>query len=112
LIERKGTWKVNVYSVNSGWSLSASAGPLTLTSSFDNSIHRFDGEMVYKDGQTVLPMTDQVPIASSNDDTSTATTVIGSNWWSDDCILLKSNGDTDIAGQYNGIINWDLVQAP
>jgi len=112
LIERKGTWKVNVYSVNSGWSLSASAGPLTLTSNFDNSIYRFDGEMVYKDGQTVSSMTDQVPIASSNDDTSTATTVIGSNWSSDDGILLKSNGDTDMAGQYNGVINWDLVQAP
>jgi len=25
---------------------------------------------------------------------------------------LKSNGDTDMAGQYNGVINWDLVQAP
>lgn len=112
LIQRKGTWKVNVYSVNSGWSLSASAGPLTLTSNFDNSIYRFDGEMVYKDGQTVSSMTDQVPIASSNDDTSTATTVIGSNWSSDDGILLKSNGDTDMAGQYNGVINWDLVQAP
>jgi len=38
--------------------------------------------------------------------------VIGSNWSSDDGILLKSNGDTDMAGQYNGVINWDLVQAP
>lgn len=112
LIHRKGTWKVNVYSVNSGWSLNASATSMTYTSDFDKSTHTFDGEMVYVKDKVPLPMINQVPIDSSTDDTGTTTTVIGSNWSNDDGILLKSNGGTDVSGKYKGVINWDLVQAP
>lgn len=106
LIQRKGAWKINVYAVNSGWKLEASG------TSLKNGDSTFDGEMVYKTDDSVLPMVDQVPISSSAEVDGASTTVIGENWPTNAGILLKSNGKTATAGKYTGVINWDLIQGP
>lgn len=106
LIHRNGSWKVNVYSVNASWELEASGTPLK------NGNTVFDGEMVYKTGDSILPMTTQVPISSSDEVDGTSTTIIGDNWSTDSGILLKSNGKTELAGKYTGTIDWDLIQGP
>jgi len=111
LVQRKGNWKVNVDSVNSTWSLSASASTMTDIDS-EKQTHTFNGGLVYKNGQTVDAMNHLVQIGQSGSTDETAITKIGENWPTDGGVLLESDGNENTKGKYTGTISWDLIQGP
>lgn len=105
-VRRKGDWDIKVNTSNSSWKLSASATKLTGTDGDD-----FSGAIIYKNGDSVQTMQDQVVEIGESSDPQTGTIDIDKEYWknSDTGILLQSNRGSKESKKYTGEIKWTLT---
>lgn len=108
-INRQGNWKIAVDSLGTKWNLQAQSAGL-----FNNKDSSYQEPLVFldKDGQeevlTGNPIIAQrIKAATVQDEVEDIT----EDWGEDDGILLK-NSMPNLAGEYNGQIQWTLTEAP
>jgi len=108
-VHRSGTWKVNVLSADTPWTLTASGTNLQMKNDADQQI----GPMFYRDkkGNDFSLNTGTPIIASdSNTDHPLEITNISGSWGKNDGILLRDT-TAQRAGEYLGKVSWNLTDS-
>lgn len=117
LIGRDGDWGISVYSYNSPWVLTASAGNMVRTNTDGGGAAILDGNIVFidpNDNDNIKNMNinaDGDPaVIDAKENSTTATTDVDDEWSDADGILLDLNS-VSAGGTYSGTINWNLTNS-
>lgn len=109
ILGRSGDWGLTVSDtrgLGNTWRLTAEASKLVREGSTD----AFDGEIIFKSGDNVESLNDDVSILEGTTVNDNSVTQIDSQWTDSSGILLRSDGP-NLAGTYDGTIAWTLYDS-
>ncbi|WP_125590247.1 hypothetical protein [Companilactobacillus jidongensis] len=110
-VNRSGPWTLSVSSIESSWTLSAKATDMDGKDSLGNSIGSLNGNMIFVDSDKVVQNMKSYVLIDDQKEAITHERDIGSNWKSDEGILL-SVLPNPVGGHYTGMIDWCLSNTP